>query len=426
MLDIAYIREHPEEVKRGAAKKRFQADIDGLLEVDRQRRETQRRVEDLRAEKNRRSKEIPGLAAEERQAAVAAMRQVDKELKEMEPELARLEKEFEALMLQVPNVPADDVPDGVDDKDNLEVKRWGEPRKFDFEPLDHVALGEKLDIIDFARGSRVGGSRSYFLKNEGALLETALLRWAMDHLVKKGFVPMNVPMLVKPEAMVGGGFLPGGEDSVYTVDTGQDLIGTAEVSLVAYHAGEILDQAELPKHYAGFSACFRREAGAAGKDTRGLYRVHQFYKIEQVIICRNDVEESRRQHDFLLSNSEELVQALGLPYRVVYVCGGDLGRPQVRKHDIETWMPGRDGYGETHSCSTIHEFQARRSMIRYRDKEGKVRYGHTLNNTALASPRILIPILENYQQADGSVVIPEALRPYMGGLEVIRPKEARS
>ena len=424
MLDIAYIREHPEEVKRGAAKKRFEVDIDRLLEVDRARRETQRRVEDLRAEKNRRSKEIPGLAAEERQAALTAMRQVDRDLKGLEPELARLEKEFEALMLQVPNVPAEDVPDGVDDQDNVEVRRWGEPRKFDFEPLDHVALGERLDIIDFARGSKVGGSRSYFLKNEGALLEMAVLRWAMDHLVRKGFVPMHVPMLVKPEAMIGGGFLPGGEDSVYAVDTGQDLIGTAEVSLVAYHAGEILDEAELPKHYAGFSACFRREAGAAGKDTRGLYRLHQFYKIEQVVITRNDVEESRREHDFLLGNSEELVQALGLPYRVVYVCGGDLGRPQVRKHDIETWMPSRGNYGETHSCSTIHEFQARRSMIRYRDREGRVRYCHTLNNTALASPRILIPILENYQQADGSVIIPEVLRPYMGGLEAIRPRGA--
>ncbi len=425
MLDINYIREHPEEVKRGAAKKHFEAPVDELLDVDRRRREAQRRVEDLRAEKNRRSKEIPGLAAEERQAAVTAMRQVDKDLKELEPELTRLEKEFDSLMLQIPNVPAPDVPEGADDRDNVELRRWGEPRKFDFEPLDHVALGEKLDIIDFARGSKVGGSRSYYLKNEGALLETAILRWAMDHLVKKGFVPMDVPMLVKPEAMFGGGFLPGGEDSVYTVDTGQDLIGTAEVSLVAYHAGEILDEAELPKHYAGFSACFRREAGAAGKDTRGLYRVHQFYKIEQVVICRNDDEESRRQHDLLLGNSEELVQALGLPYRVVYVCGGDLGRPQVRKHDLETWMPSRKNYGETHSCSTIHEFQARRSMIRYRDKDGKVRYCHTLNNTALASPRILIPVLENYQQADGSVAIPETLRPYMGGQDVIRPKGAK-
>ncbi|HEY3316312.1 MAG TPA: serine--tRNA ligase [Bacillota bacterium] len=422
MLDIAFIREHPEVVKRGAEKKRFEAPVDRLLEVDRLRREMQRRVEELRAEKNRRSKEIPGLAAEERQAAVTAMRQVDRNLKELEPELGRLEAEFDGLMLQIPNVPADDVPEGADDKDNVEIKRWGEPRSFDFTPLDHVALGEKLDIIDFARGSKVGGSRSYFLKNEGALLELACLRFAMDRLVQRGFVPLHVPMLVKPEAMVGGGFLPGGEDGVYALDNGMDLVGTAEVSLVAYHAGEILDQAELPKHYAGFSACFRREAGAAGKDTRGLYRVHQFYKIEQVVIGRNDEEESRRQHALLLNNSEELVQALDLPYRVVYVCGGDLGRPQVRKHDIETWMPSRGNYGETHSCSTIHEFQARRSMIRYRDEDGKVRYCHTLNNTALASPRVLIPILENYQLADGSVVIPEVLRPYLGGMEVIRPK----
>jgi seryl-tRNA synthetase len=290
------------------------------------------------------------------------------------------------------------------------VRRWGTPRQFDFEPKDHVALGMQLDVVDFERAAKLAGSRTYFLKGDGALLEMAVLRLALDHIQTKGFVPMLVPLLVRPLAMI---------DLVER--DGLSLIGTAEVSLTAYHAHEILDDAELPKLYAGLSPCFRREAGTYGRDTRGLYRIHQFQKVEQVVVCRADVEESRRWHEAIVRNSEELLQMLELPYRVVNVCGGDLGRPQIQKFDLETWMPSRGGYGETHSASRFHDYQSRRLDLRYRDTAGRVQYCHTLNNTVIASPRILIPILENYQRADGSVEVPEALRPYLGGREVLEP-----
>jgi seryl-tRNA synthetase len=340
--------------------------------------------------------------------------------KDLEVLLKDTEEQLRIKLLDLPNIPSPDVPSGLSDADNVELRRVGEPRVFGFEPRDHVDLGMAHDLLDTERAGRIAGSRTYFLKNEGALLELAVLRFALDHMVAKGFTPMLVPNLVRTEAMEGTAYLPGGEEQAYR--TAKDeawLIGTAEVPITAYHMGEILDAKQLPVRMVGWSNCYRREAGTYGRDTRGLYRIHQFQKVEQVVLCRNDADESRAWHERILSNSEEVLQALELPYRVVNVCDGDLGRPQIQKFDIETWMPSRKNYGETHSASRFHDFQSRRLNIRYRDEDGRVQFVHTLNNTVVASPRILIPILENYQEADGSITIPRVLVPYMGGRERI-------
>jgi seryl-tRNA synthetase len=424
MLDIAFIREFPDLVKAGAKKKRIQVDVDRLLDVDRQRRSLITEIEQLRAERNRKSKMVSSLPPSEREALLAETRVITERLRHSETALAPLEMEFEQLMLQVPNVPAADVPEGLTDADNVEIRRWGEPRTLSFTPRDHVELGEALDLIDIKRAVRIAGTRTYYLKNEAVLLELAVLRFTLDHMMRRGFTPMLVPHLVKDEAMIGTAYFPGGEEQAYRIEKDTvNLIGTAEVPLTAYHADEILSEAELPKRYVGMSACYRREAGTYGRDTRGLYRIHQFHKVEQVIICTADEQVSIAEHEAILRYAEEVLQALQLPYRVVNVCGGDLGAPQVKKYDIETWMPSRNAYGETHSASRFYDFQARRLKLRYRDRQGRVHYAHTLNNTVIASPRILIPILEIYQQEDGSVVVPEVLRPYMGGIERIERKK---
>jgi seryl-tRNA synthetase len=423
MLDIRFIREHPELVQNGARKKHITVDIQQLLEVDEQRRQLIAKVESLKALRNKTSKDIPSLQGEAKQAAIAHMKQVAAESKQLEGDLRDIEATFEALMLQVPNVPAEDVPEGASDADNVVLRHWGDIPQFDFPLRDHVELGELLDLIDIPRGVKIAGSRTYFLKNAGALLEQAVLQFALHHMVRKGFTPMVVPHLVKDDAMVGTAYFPGGQEQAYRVPEDEvNLIGTAEVPITSYHADEILQEHELPKYYVGLSSCYRREAGTYGKDTRGLYRIHQFQKVEQVVICANNPEVSNREHEHILRNAEEVLQALGLPYRVVLVCGGDLGVPQVKKYDIETWMPSRQAYGETHSASKFHEFQARRLKLRYRDQDGTIRFAHTLNNTVIASPRILIPLLELYQRADGSVAIPEVLQPYMGGMQDIVPR----
>ena len=423
MLDIRFIREHPELVQAGARKKRLEIDIPQLLALDEQRRSLISQVENLKALRNKVSKEIPTLQGATRQEAIAQMKQVADESRALEQPLRETEAAFEALMLRVPNVPADDVPDGLTDADNVAIKTWGAIPQFDFAPRDHVELGELLDILDIPRAVKLAGSRTYFLKNAGVLLEQAVLQLALHHMVRKGFCPMLVPHLVKDEAMVGTAYFPAGQEQTYRLLEDQvNLIGTAEVPVTAYHADEILREDELPKYYVGLSNCYRREAGTYGKDTRGLYRIHQFQKVEQVVICANDPEVSAREHEHILQNAEELLQALHLPYRVVAVCGGDLGMPQVKKYDIETWMPSRQSYGETHSASKFHDFQARRLRLRYRDTDGNMRFVHTLNNTVIASPRILIPLLEINQQADGSVTIPDVLQPYMDGLRAIVPR----
>jgi seryl-tRNA synthetase len=341
----------------------------------------------------------------------------------LDTELTAVEEESHGCLLRIPNIAAADVPEGASEADNVELRRVGEPPRFDFEWKDHIQLGADLDLVDIGRAAKLAGSRTYILKNDGALLELAVLRYALDKLLARGFEPMIVPTLVRRRPLEGTAYFPGGEEQTYACERDElFLVGTSEVPVTSYHCDEILAHEELPRLYAGYSTCYRREAGAAGRDTKGLYRIHQFNKVEQVVVCANDEEESKRHHQAILANAEEILQDLELPYRVVNVCGGDLGAGQVQKFDIETWMPSREGYGETHSASRFHDYQARRLNLRYRDAEGKVHFCHTLNNTAIASPRILIALLEVHQQADGSVRIPECLRPYMGGRAAIEPR----
>lgn len=420
MLDIKFIRENADKVRDGARKKHFNVDLDRLLDLDEQRRKLITRGDELKAEMNTQSKAVSRAAPEERASLVAGLKSLKEEIKGTDETRRETEEAFNDLMLRVPNVPDIDVPEGEDETSNAELRRHGDPPTFDFEPLDHIELGKRLGIVDIERGAQIAGSRNYILKGAGEMLHRALLSLAMEHMVKKGFVSMNVPVLVKDFAMVGTGFYPYGEDQVYrTEKEGLNLIGTAEVPVTSFHQNEILNEADLPIRYVAQSHCFRREAGAAGRDTRGLYRVHQFQKVEQVVICKNDLEESEQWHAQILKNAEEVVQMLGLAYRVVNVCGGDLGLPQAKKFDIEIWMPSREAYGETHSASKFYDYQARRLMIRYKDGNKRIHYAHTLNNTVVASPRLLIPVLEYYQTADGCIEVPEVLRPYMGGMERI-------
>jgi seryl-tRNA synthetase len=422
VLDIRFIRANPEVIRRAAEMKRIEFDLDALLAVDTERRRLIQETEERKAQQNRTTKEIAKLQGDARQQRIQQMQQLVADIKAMDVELKSVNERFEELMLQVPNPPAPEVPEGKDDTENVELRTWGTPRTFNFEIRDHVDLGLLHDLVDFERAAKLAGSRTYFLKGVGALLELAVLRLSLDHIISKGFTPMLVPNLVRPFAMFGTAYYPGGEEQSYQIDRdGLALIGTSEVPLTAYHASEILSEDELPRRYAGWSSCFRREAGTYGRDTRGLYRIHQFQKIEQVVVCRADDGESLQWHNQILQNSEEVLQKLELPYRVVNVCGGDLGRGQVQKFDLETWMPSRNSYSETHSASRFHDFQARRLNMRYRNGDGKVQFCHTLNNTVIASPRILIPLLENNQNEDGSIDVPAALRPYLGGQERLEP-----
>jgi seryl-tRNA synthetase len=424
MLDIKFIRENTDIVKKAAKDKLMNVDIDRILELDTLIRSNTTEIDTLRGERNNLSKQIPALKGAEKDEAVEKVRSIKERLAVLESGIDPLKEEFNRLMLTVPSIPRPEVPIGRDENDNVEIRRWGEIPKFDFEPKDHVELAETLDLIDTARAVKFAGSRTYFLKNEAVLLEMAICRYVIDKLVAKGFSPMTVPLMVKDSAMFGTGYFPLGYDQAYKITEDElYLVGTSEVSLVSYHQNEILNLDELPKLYAGYSPCFRREAGTYGKDARGLYRVHQFTKVEQVVICRADDEEVEKLHYFILNNVEEILQELGLPHRIALACTGEIGIGQVRKHEVESWMPSRNAYSETHSCSTLNDFQARRSNIRYREKDGTMTFAYTLNNTAIASPRILIPLLENYQNADGSITIPPVLRPYMNGMEKIGPKK---
>lgn len=420
MIDIRDIREDPQRYKDGAKAKRFDVDIERLLEADGRLLCCKQRLQEIATEKNSVGKSIPKLADAERQAAIARLSALKEEEGRLNDEVKVMQPEFDALMAEVPQPPAAEVPVGEDDTQNVELRKWGSIREFDFKWKDHLELGTDLDIIDVERGVKLAGTRNYFLKGDGALLHWAVLRLAMDTMVARGYRPMAVPLLMKDEAMRGTGYFPGAEEQTYRMERDElNLAGTAEVPVTAYHSGEILSEEQLPIKSVAMSTCFRREAGAAGKDTRGLYRIHQFDKVEQVIIGENDEEKSRQYHQEILGNSEAVMQALELPYRVVNVCTGDLGRGQVQKFDIEAWMPSRNGYGETHSASRFYEFQARRMNLRYRTARKKNVFCHTLNNTVIASPRILIPLLELNQNSDGSVNIPKVLVPYMQGREVI-------
>jgi seryl-tRNA synthetase len=421
MIDIKQIRENPERFEKAAGDKNFDVDIKELWRLDQEMMDVKRKLQDIATEKNKIGKSIPKLSGDEKQAALEKLSKLKQDEPAHETRIAQLQPKIDELMLLVPQPADDDVPLGKDDTENVEIKRVGEIRQFDFEPKDHVQLGLAKGIIDIERGVKLAGTRNYFLKGDGALLHWAVLRFAMDFMVGRGYTPLAVPLLMKDEAMRGTGYYPGSEEQTYRMEKDElSLAGTAEVPLTAYRMGEILDVAELPLKYVALSSCFRREAGAAGKDTYGLYRIHQFDKVEQVVICKNSTEESNKFHEEILANAEAVMQALELPYRVVVVCTGDLGRGQAKKYDIEAWMPSRGNYCETHSASKFYEFQARRMNLRYKDPVTKKNlFCHTLNNTVIASPRILIPILELYQNSDGSITIPKVLQPYMNGKERI-------
>jgi len=420
MNDIKEIRENPERFKKAAKDKNFDVDIDRLMETDGELTAVKQKLQEIATEKNRIGKSIPKLPPEEKNSALSALSKLKEDEVKFNGRIKNLQPEFEELMFLVPQPADDDVPIGKDDTENVELRRQGRVREFDFEPKDHVQLGADLGIIDIERGVKLAGTRNYFLKGDGARLHWAVLQFAMDTMIAKGYVPMSVPLLMKDDAMRGTGYYPGAEEQTYRMEKDKlNLAGTAEVPLTAYRMGEILKEQELPLKFVGMSSCFRREAGAAGKDTYGLYRIHQFDKVEQVVICANSIEQSEKFHNEILTNAETVMRALELPYRVVVVCTGDLGRGQAKKYDIEAWMPSRGNYCETHSASKFYDFQARRMNLRYKDTTKKNVFCHTLNNTVIASPRILIPILELYQNADGSVTVPMVLQPYMGGMEKI-------
>jgi len=420
MLDIKFIRENAEKIKWAAQVKKIQCDIDRLLEIDGAMVKIKQELQEIQTAKNAAGKKMPKASPEEKQQIIAQMSELKKREKELETSREELETQFQQLMLLVPQIPSEDVPLGQDDTENVEIRRVGEVRKFDFTPLDHVQIGTNRNLLDIPRGVKLAGARSYFLTGDGAMLHWAVVRFSIDFMVKRGYQPMAPPMLVREQVMRGTGYFPGGEEQAYICERDNIYVaGTAEVPVTAYYSDEILSLEDLPKKFVALSTCYRREAGTYGKDTAGIYRIHQFDKVEQVVLCKNDEAESVRFHEEILANSEGILQALELPYRVMNVCTGDLGRGQVKKYDIETYMPSRGNYGETHSASRFYDFQARRLNLRYRDENGKLQFCHTLNNTVIASPRVLIPILELYQNADGTVTVPTVLRPYMGGKEKI-------
>ncbi|MDP3965617.1 MAG: serine--tRNA ligase [bacterium] len=416
MLDIKFIRENKDIVIAGAKKKHIAVDIDALLALDDKRRLLQASIDEKRAEQNVASKSIASAKAEEeRQMIISKMQTLKEILRKDEESMQEVMKEWRALMVTVPNVPDMSVPDGDSDANNKEVKQWGEIPKFDFQPKDHVELLLANGMADYERGSKVAGFRGYFLTNDGARLVWALQRFVEERFANRSdFTPMIAPSLVRKEPFMGTGYLPQSEEDLYKTQDSDYLTGTAEVPTMGYYMDEILDKKDLPVKFFSFSPCFRREAGSYGKDTKGIFRIHEFVKYEQVVLCEASHEESVKYHEELTANAEALLQELKLPYRVVINCGGDLGLGQVKKYDIEAWLPSEKQYRETHSSSYFHDFQSRRLNIRYRDETGTVRYVHSLNNTALAMPRILTQIAENYQRADGRIGVPEALQGYMG------------
>lgn len=421
MLDIKFIRENKDIVQAGAKKKLVDVDIDKLIAVDDERLKMLKEVEDLRGEVNKVSQSISrDQDGAQKMQLIEEMRVVKEEIKSKEEKLKTIMEEWQALMLKVPNVPDISVPDGASDKENQEVKSWGEKPADSFPLKDHIEIMNDLKMVDFERGTKVHGFRGYFLMGDGARLSFAIWNYAMDFFSAKGFLPILPPVLDRRENFLGTGFLPQSEEDLYKTQDGEYLAGTAEVPIMGMHAGEILDKRILPIKYLGFSPCFRREAGSHGKDVKGLIRVHEFYKLEQVILCEANHETSVKFHEELTLNTEEFIESLGIPYHRVLNCGGDLGLGQVKKYDIELWVPKEGKYREIASASYFHDFQTRRLGIRYKDEDGKMNYAHSLNQTAIATPRILVSLVENYQQADGSVKIPEVLRKYMGGKEFIK------
>ncbi len=414
MLDIHFIQENADLVKAGALKKKITVDIDRLLVVDEERKSLRQQIDDKRAEQNRASQKISASQGEERTKMIESMRFVKDSMAELEEKYAAVMSEWQKLMLEVTNIPDMTVPEGDSDADNQEVKKWGEIPQFSFTPKDHVELMTNLGMADFERGSKVSGFRGYFLKGDAVLLANAISQLAIKHFTSKGHELMIVPSLVRRETMLGTGYLPQGEEDLYKTQDAEYLAGTAEVATMGYYMDEVLEASQLPVKILSYSQAFRREAGAHGKDVRGLIRVHEFFKWEQVILCEASHATSAQMHEAINRNTEEFMELLNIPYHTVVNCGGDLGLGQVKKYDIELWVPAESKYREISSASYFHDFQTRRLNIRYRDAEGKMQFAHSLNSTAVPFPRILVSIVENYQQEDGTIRVPDALVPYVG------------
>lgn len=415
MLDIKFIRENLDIVKLAAVKKKIKIDLDRLIVVDDSRREVMSLLETKKAEQNRVSGDVAKTTdGVLRAQLITEMQALKAEIQTDEEKLKPILEEWKTIMLQVPNVPDMTVPDGDSDADNQEVKTWGEQSTFSFPAKDHVELMTKHNMVDFERGAKVHGFRGYYLTGDGAMLSWAIWNYANEFFINKGFTPILPPAIVRKANLYGTGHLPNDADDVYRTQDEDYLIGTSEVSVMGYYSDEVLEQKDFPVKFLGFSPCFRREAGSHGKDTRGLIRVHEFYKLEQVVLCEASHEESVKWHEWINRNTEEFIESLGIPYRTVLNCGGDIGQGQVKKYDVELWVPGEQKYREISSASYFHDFQTRRFNIRYKDGDGKVRYAHSLNCTAIPTPRILVSLVENFQQADGTIVVPEPLRKYFG------------
>ena len=438
MLDIKYIRENDKKLKDAIGNKGIDLDLDKLLDLDKKRVEMMQEIEKLQTERNKLNDKIA--QAENKEEIIAEGTKIKEKITELEPSYKKVKDEFDELMVQVPTIPSEDTPVGKNEDDNVEVDKWGEIPEFDFEPKDHIELGKDLDILDLEKGAKVGGYRGYYLKNEGVSLVMAIMTYAVNKMVEKGFAPMIPPTLVKEFSLFGSGYFKGTEydgevDEIYQVATSSKeadgstskekkfLVGTAEPSLLAYYSDETLKEEDLPIKTCGYSQCYRSEIGSYGKDTKGMYRVHEFMKVEQVVVSKANIEEADKLQQEMVSISREMHEELGLPYRVLQICTGDMGAGKYKMFDLEAWMPGLDRWGETGSASNFLDWQARRLSVKYIDKDGNKQYAYLLNNTALPSPRVFIAILENYQQADGSVAIPEVLRKWMpGGVDKINKK----
>ena len=420
MLSMDFIKANRDPVERAIRDKGVSLDLDALLGLDAEVRSAKTEIETLRASRNAMSARFKDAAPDERATLGAEAKAAGVRASKLEGALADKEAQLRGMMLRLPGIPWDGAPVGPDEESNTVIRTEGKRPRFDFDPMDHVALIEKNDWAELARIVQVSGSRTYCLKGRLALLETKLMGWALEQVAAAGFTPITVPALARPSAFIGTGHFPGHEEEAYAVPADDlYLAGTGEIALTGLHSGEIVDGAKLPILYAGLSPCFRREAGSAGRDVRGLLRVHQFLKVEAYVLCENDEAVSAEWHAKLLGIAEQLLTMLEIPYQVIETSTGDMGLGKYRMNDLESWVPSLEKYRETHSCSTLHEWQARRANLRYRDADGKVRFVHTLNNTALASPRILVPLLENHQTEDGRVRLPKAIRPLMGGDEYL-------
>jgi seryl-tRNA synthetase len=432
MLDIKFIRENKDEIKKAIVNKHVDLDLERLLAVDDQRLKTMQEIESLQAEKNKINNTIrEAKSKEEREKIIAEGKEIKNMIDAAEPEYNKILIEYNSLMIKVPNIPSADTPVGKSEEENKEVYSWGEKPKFDFKPKDHIEIGKDLDLIDLERGKKVAGYRGYYLKNEGALLAMGLVMYALKKMVQKGYTPMIPPTLIKGGALFGSGYFKGLEyndevDEIYQIAS-QDkepdgatskekkfLVGTSEPSLLAYYGGEVLEEKNLPLKMTGYSQCYRSEIGSYGRDTKGIYRVHEFMKVEQVVFCRADKKEAEKLQDEMLGISQEILEDLGLPYRKIIICTGDLSAGKYRQYDVEVWCAANNWYRESGSASIFLDWQSRRLDVKYKNTENNRQFVYMLNNTALATPRVLVAILENYQQADGSVKVPKVLQDYVG------------